>query len=132
MKAEDTKMRPKPDRSNHVVQTKKESLDDFIDIGWDEGFLSDARPYRAECWAESGITMLTFFFSTNGLETSSESELRALLEQDGLIKFTGEEAYLTAMPMTDASGNDMWSVNIVVGDEEKSFIEDSLKLRRYS
>ena len=30
-----------------------------------------------------------------------------------------------------AAGNDMWSVNVVVGDEDETYISDSTKLRRY-
>ena len=49
-----------------------------------------------------------------------------------LIKPLNDKIYVTAMPMSDASGNDMRSVNIVVGDENQIFLEDELKLRPYS
>jgi len=76
--------------------------------------------------------MVTFFFSTQGLETSTEAQLMEVLKQHGLIKPLNDKIYVTAMPMSDASGNDMWSVNIVVGDENQVFLEDKLKLRPYS
>lgn len=125
-------MYPKPDRSNNTVNNYKTEEKPYIDIGWDEGFFSDARPYRAECWAEDGCTMLTFFFSTNGLETASQSQLVELLEKEGLIEFTSEESYVGAMPITDGSENDMWSVSIVVGDDDNLYVKDRVKLRPYS
>jgi hypothetical protein len=130
--AQHMKSYPKPNRSDYKVNTTKSAQNEVIDVGWDEGFLPDARPFRAECWAESGITMVTFFFSTQGLETSTEAQLMEVLKQHGLIKPLNDKIYVTAMPMSDASGNDMWSVNIVVGDENQIFLEDELKLRPYS
>jgi hypothetical protein len=64
-------MYPKPDRSDYKPTRTKTAEDHSLDIGWDEGFLTDGRPYRVECWAEEGVTMLTYFFSTRGLETYS-------------------------------------------------------------
>ena len=123
---------PKPDRSDYKPNTSKSAHDDAIDVGWDEGFLSDARPYRAECWAESGITMVTFFFSTQGLETSTVAQIMEILKNNGLIKPLNDHIYVTAMPMNDATGNDLWSVNIVVGDENQVYLADQLMLRPYS
>ena len=120
---------PKPDRSDYKFNASKSAHNEVIDVGWDEGFLPDARPFRAECWAESGISMVTFFFSTQGLETSTEAQLMEILKKDGLIKPLNDTIHVTAMPMSDASGNDMWSVNIVVGDENQVFLQDKLKLR---
>ena len=123
---------PKPDRSDYKVNTSKSAHDEVIDVGWDEGFLSDARPYRAECWAESGITMVTFFFSTQGLETSTVAQLMEILKNGGLIKPLNDTIHATAMLMRDATGNDLWSVNIVVGDENQVYLADQLMLRPYS
>jgi len=120
---------PKPDRSNYQPHGKN-SEDPSTDIGWDEGFLSDTRPYRAECWAEDGVTSLTFFFSTAGLETMTDDQFGDFLEREGLLRFIGTR-YVAAMPMTDASGHDMWSVNVVVGDEDAVYVDDNTKLRPY-
>ena len=53
-------MYPKPNRSDQKQNFVKTADDEALDIGWNEGFLSDGRPYRVECWAENHITMLTF------------------------------------------------------------------------
>lgn len=121
---------PKPDRSSYEIK-KDKAEDGSIDIGWNEGFLSDARPFRAECWAQDQVTALTIFFSTKGLENYSDKDFKNLLEKEGLVKFAPGEAHVSAMPVTDASGNDMWSVNIVVGDEEETYVLDSVVVRPY-
>jgi len=122
---------PRPDRSGHSPNLVKTEANPALDIGWEEGVLSDGRPFRAECWAEDGVTSLTFFVSTIGLETTSNREFAQLLETEGLLRFAGEKRYVAARPLTDASGHDMWSVNVVVGDEENTFVVDQLHLRPY-
>ena len=44
----------------------REETDD-VNIGWDCGFIGK-RPYFLECWATDGITMITIFLSTTGIE----------------------------------------------------------------
>jgi hypothetical protein len=123
---------PKPDRSNHKPNSRKSEENPSIDIGWDEGFLNDGRPYRAECWAEDGVTGLTFFMSTSGIENLSNSQFVELLEREGLVQWTApERRSVGAMPFSDASGNSMWSINLVVGDDAGTFLRDHLKLRPY-
>ena len=124
-------MYPKPDRSDHNPNFVKSAENEALDIGWNEGFLSDGRPYRAECWAEDQVTMLTFFFSTNGMENYSDAMFIELLGKEELVEFLSEETYVSAMPVTDASGNDMWSVNVVIGSEDELLARDSVKLRAY-
>jgi hypothetical protein len=124
-------MYPKPDRSDYKPTRTKTAEDPSLDIGWDEGFLTDGRPYRVECWAEEGITMLTYFFSTRGLETYSNEQFASFLEAESLVQFLDGRRYVSAMPVTDAAGNDMWSVNVVVGDEDDTYIHDKTNLRSY-
>jgi hypothetical protein len=42
---------PKPDRSNSPPNLVKTDENPNLDLGWNEGFLTDGRPYRAEYWA---------------------------------------------------------------------------------
>ena len=123
---------PRPDRSAFKPNFHKSDDNPALDIGWAEGTLKDGRPYRAECWAEDGLTSLTFFLSRIGLETLSDADFAALLEAEGLLRFTGEKRYVAAGPLIDSSGNEMWSVNVVVGDDEGTFLVDQLQLQRYS
>lgn len=122
----------KPDRSNHRPNFEKTAGNDVVDPGWNEGFLSDGRPYRVECWCQDQVTSLTFFFSTAGLENISNSQFADMLMSEGLLKFLSDRRFVAAAPFTDASGNDMWSVNVVVGDEETVFVSDHVPLRSYA
>jgi hypothetical protein len=106
--------------------------DDTVDIGWDSGELADARPYIVECWAQDQLTMLTYFFSTRGLESATDSDFRRLLESEGLLRFTSDRRYVASRPWIDGSGNEMWSVNVVVGDDAATYVEDRHRLRPYA
>ncbi|HWE41977.1 MAG TPA: hypothetical protein VG432_05690 [Gemmatimonadaceae bacterium] len=122
---------PRPDRSEFEPNFRKSEEHPALDLGWAEGKLRDGRPWRAECWAEDGVTSLTFFLSTIGIEKLTDAEFAALLEAEGLLRFTGIARYVAARPLTDPSGNEMWSVNVVVGDDEDTFVEDRVALRPY-
>jgi len=123
---------PKPDRSNHIPNFIKAAENDTIDIGWDEGVLSDGRPFRAELWAQDQITSLTIFTSRKGIETKSDNEIADIIEKEGILSFLTDRRYVAAKPYTDASNNDMWSINIVVGDDENTFLDlDNLKIHKY-
>ncbi len=124
-------MYPKPDRSEQALNFDKSGENDAIDLGWSEGLLSDGRPYRAECWAENQITMLTFFFSTTGMENYSDAMFIEWLGKEGLIQFVIDDPHISAMPITDAAGNDMWSINVVIGTEDGLQAKDSVNLRAY-
>ena len=84
--------------------------------------MSDGRPYRVEAWAESQVMMLTYFFSTRGLEDASDSTLTQLLVDEGLVEFLSDKRYVSALKTTDAAGSEMWSVNLVVGDDDLEYV----------
>lgn len=124
---------PKPDRSAYRPNFIKTAENPQLDIGWNEGFLTDGRPYRVECWAEDQVTSLTFFFSTSGLEGLTNPQFAELLEREGLVRYrSGGRRSAYAMPLSDPSGNSLWSVNVVIGDDEETFVDDSVSLRSYS
>jgi hypothetical protein len=124
---------PKPDRSNYKPNRSKTPDNDAVDIGWNEGFLSDGRPYRVECWAHDGVTSLTFFISTAGLEQYNNVQFVELLDRESLVQWhPGVRRSAYAMPFTDASGNSLWSVNLVVGDDNDTLVADSVSIRAYA
>jgi len=121
----------KPDRSNYKPNFSKTAENDVLDVGWNEGFLSDGRPYRAEMWCQDQVTSLTFFVPTSGIETMSNQQFCDMLVREGLVTFKSEERYVSAAPFTDASGNSVWSVNAVMGDDESIFAVPKLPIRPY-
>lgn len=115
---------PVPDRPNIKRNFKKTPENDQIDLGWQEGVLSDGRPYRGEFWTWDDVSSLTFFMSARGLESASNQELGELLEREGLLKFKSPDGrYVAAKRIVDASGNDLWSINVVLCDSDGSFLE---------
>ncbi len=97
--------------------------DPQVTIGWDAGLLDGNRPYFLECWATCGITMLTYFVSTTGLEDAGENELVNMLEDAKLFRiFDRENPRATAVKIRDHSGNEFHSVNVTVGDEDNLYL----------
>lgn len=111
----------KPDRSNFTPNFSKTPDNDVIDLGWNEGMLSDGRPYRFECWCQDQLTCVTFFVSSLGLEQLDRADIQELLEREHLVRFLGDKRYADARPFVDPSGNTMLSINVVVGDDEETF-----------
>ena len=122
---------PKPDRSDLVPNFEKKTPEDIVDIGWNEGVFSDGRPYRVESWRQNNATMLTYFFSTKGLEKAGKEELQSLLEEEDLLYCTSPVQYIAVQKIKDPSGNELWSVNIVAANEGMSYAEDKIELQPY-
>lgn len=123
---------PIPDRTKQPIRLKKDE-DGVIDLLWCYGVLTDGRAFRGEMWAQDQVSLLTFFFSTFGLEHLDQEAMKRLVEQEGLVSFRSSgPSYCDAALFIDDEGNEVWSVNIVVGDDEQTFIENSVPLFPYS
>jgi len=123
---------PIPDRTAHDVRRSK-GEDGALDIGWSEGVLSDGRAFRAEAWAIDQVSMLTIFFSVRGLEDLDRHGLQRLVVAEGLAGFRdAETTYCDARKYVDGGGNEVWSVNIVVGADDETYLTDSVGIFPYS
>jgi hypothetical protein len=120
---------PRPDRSGIQRNFAKTADNDVLDIGWAEGKLPDGRPYFAELWARDQVTSVTVFFSRTNLERLTDDSTASLLEQYRLVKFRKRHCGVT--PWTDSAGNKMWSVNLVVGDADKTYLTDRFRFFPY-
>ena len=104
-----------------------------VNIGWNCGFVGN-RPYFYECWATEGITMVTIFISTTGIEDASVKDLEKLVIDDAKI-YTPLEGYLsptTAPKFTDRNGNEFYSLNICVGVQDKPAVIDGARIYGFS
>jgi hypothetical protein len=122
---------PRPDRSDFKPNFRKTSENDVLDIGWSEGMLSDGRPYRFECWCQDQITLVTIFLSRIGLGDVDEEKIIKLLEQENLLRFPFPKRFVSARSFEDASGHELLSINVVIGDEEQSYAEGGPLLNSY-
>jgi hypothetical protein len=121
---------PLPNRTSFRPNLVRTAEDPHLDIGWDEGIFSDGRPYRAEVWADDGTTYLTFFFAVEGLESLDKASLISYLENEEVLKFLRADAvYVGAARIIDDESVEVWSVTIVVGDEEGVFVEDRTDIK---
>ena len=119
---------PAPNRSKQKLNLERDA-DGVLDIGWCEGVMSDGRPFRAEMWAQGSVSMLTFFFSSVGLEQLDDKAIGALLEREKMVAFKdGAPKYCTARALQDDSGAPSWSANVVVGDDDNTFVSDSVPI----
>ncbi len=117
---------------------------DFIplpgeDAAWAEGLLSDGRPIRIECWYSSGFTYLTHYVSVIGIENVTALDLKRLLVAEGVVAFDDgtyrssgfQGINLSADKIVDPSGNEMWRMTVIVGDENGTYVRDGVPLQRY-
>jgi hypothetical protein len=115
-------------------------------IGWAKGTVDGNRPYWAELWAEDGITMITIYLSSDGLEfgerkpmqdtfpgnqvvVGDEKVAKNFLEKEGLFKFE-EKHFITPCIYTDENG-EFWSINIVVGNENEVYCDSQFTFSPY-
>jgi hypothetical protein len=130
--AQDEQRYAGPNRSSFQPNFVKTAENDVLDLGWGEGVLSDGRPFRIECWCQDQVTMLTYFLSTEGLQGATNESLGRFLVKEGLLEFRGSEKYVAASKIFDDSGNEMWAINVVVGDEDKTYIKDHHQLHKWN
>lgn len=98
---------PKPDRSDQIRNLSK-GADGVIDIGWCDGVMSDGRPFLAEMRAQDGISMLTIFFSSDGIDHLTSDQLKDLVAKEGIVTFRTEgDSYCEAAEYEDRVGNAM-------------------------
>lgn len=94
-----------------------------VNVGWNAGIVEGNRPFFCECWAE-GITVLTYFISTKGIEEYSVEQIEKMLADAEIIWYVGERKYPTSVQkFTDHEGNEFFSINIIVGDDDGTYIE---------
>lgn len=52
----------------------------------------------------------------------------ALLAGEGLVTFLAEDGWLCERWFRDDAGNDVWSDNLIVGDEDRTYVDDHVPL----
>ena len=97
---------------------------DETNIGWYAGLLDEKRPFFAECWAVDGMTVLTMFVSTLGIENETPEELEQRFLDRGYYRKREGADRAPAVRTFAADGNEFYSINVTVGvDDEPAVIE---------
>ena len=73
------------------------------------------------------------------MEDFSESDLKEYLTSEQVIQFHDERFLASgytginveAKKSFDDSGNQIWEVTVIVGDEDGTYVRDSIALQRY-
>lgn len=95
-----------------------------VNIGFNAGLLGNV-PYFAECWATNGFTILTVFISYAGYEKKEDSITDDLVK-DGLFKLKPGYYKPQIQVINDSHNRFFYSYNIIVGDEENTYLDDLL------
>lgn len=122
---------PAPNRANHKPNLDLSPDKDYLDVGWSGGVLSDGRPFRVEYWYWEEVSVLTYFMSTKGIENVTDGYFKELLVDEGLLTFVSKDPVLKSKKIKDGSGNEMWSINVAVGDQDELFVRGDLLIKRY-
>jgi hypothetical protein len=120
----------RPDRSDYIPNLTNQRRNDPLDIGWFEGELSDNRPFRAECWQQDHLKVLTLFFSMAEIEHLSQTSLRNLLAKEGLVTYLSN-AFVMGSAFTDAIAQHLWSVSVIMAEHGKLMARECFELKSY-
>lgn len=130
---------PAIDRSDFKPNFDSYADGDQIDLGFAEGSFRDGRPFRAEMWSANRVNYLTYYFPSDDIKNYSAADLKKYLNSVHDIEFDDESfqsgsyagTNISAKKMKDASGNPIWEVTIVSGDERTKYIRFGPKLEGY-
>jgi len=113
---------PMIDHERHTFCDRNEFGD--VNIGWNCGFIG-SRPYFYEVWATDGMTLLTIFLSTEGIEDYDTMDIEKMLIDEAHI-FEKKEGYSSpsVLKLFDGDGNEFFSINMVVGMEDEPAVID--------
>ena len=87
---------------------------EVCNIGYNEGKLSDGRPYRLEKWLSHEIMNVTIFVSLNDIENLSNKEIIKMMEDNNIIKVIKDDIYIT--DVEDSNNNKFYSINVPLDD----------------
>lgn len=119
--------------NDHTEQVPRRNDYGDVNIGWYAGLLEPNRPYFAECWAADGITMLTIFISTKGIEDKSPAELEEWLLRTGYFSYKeANHSPAKVIVFTNPAKEDFFSVNICVGVGDEPALIDGAPLLPWS
>ncbi len=126
------------------VRYPKYDIGDFLpspgeDWFWGEGILSDGRPYRAEVYYQGGGIYMELYMSSRDIENFTVEQFKEYMISEQLLEFYDnlyrESGFngdnLEIAPKEDASGNAMWNLKFIIGDEDGTYVRILFKRNHY-
>lgn len=102
---------------------------EVCNIGYQEGVLSDERPYRIEVWSSYGITNATIFISIKDIENMKEEEIKEYLTKEGIIEVIKDDIYITEVE--DSEDNVFLSINMPVLEKDTELNKYLVELKSF-
>jgi len=99
-------------------------------IWYGEGILSNGILYLSEYWCVDGISNYTYYFGDVFNENVTDERVMNLLIRDGLVEFYTEKQFYSMRLLKDKQGNDAYTMNIVIGDDENVFANANSLVKR--
>lgn len=97
-----------------------------VNIGWYAGMLDEKRPFFVECWAVEGITTVTLFVSTTGIEDKTPEELDQWFQDIGYYRQKKAEPNPPTVGKFTSrrDGNEYFSINVGLAvEDEPAYLE---------
>ncbi len=114
-------------QTKYFPPKEEDTWDPEYNVGWNAGLIEGNRPYFAECWATSGITIMTYFVVAEGWKEFREKELLEKLAKADLIHVKDPlHPQTTAVIFRDTDGKEYFSINVTVGVEEETYVSGGL------
>lgn len=88
-----------------------------------EGITISGWNYSCEYWAVDQISNFTYYFDKNIVGVIDKENILNFLEGEKLAIFYGDKKYVAMGEIVDRSGQNLVSINIVIGDDENLFAD---------
>jgi hypothetical protein len=105
---------------------------EWLDVGWNEGVLSDGRPFRMEVWKLRGMTAAHYFFSTRDLDDLTSESCCDLLERENLVQFSPTSRRVKVLRGFDTIGQSIWAAMVLFGDANGRYANPKIEMVPYS
>ncbi len=102
-----------------------------MDLGWNEGVLSDGRPFRMEVWRLTGMTGAHYFFSTRDLDDLTSDTCCDLLERENLVQFSPTSRRVKVVRGFDTIGQPIWAVMVLFGNGNGRYANPKIGMLPY-
>lgn len=103
-------------------QQTKENPAPKGDLGWNAGVINGNRPYYYICWATEGVTTLSIYMTTKGMENATDEELDKLMQENGIYRRKIQEEHKAQIDRFPSGENEFFLITQTVGVEDETYI----------